>query len=74
MTETQVGARVERVRGEYLEMPGLSLTLPQAGRLWGVDQNSTERLLDVLAAQKFLTVTRAGSFVRRWDGSVEVAG
>jgi hypothetical protein len=25
----------DRVRGEYLEMPGLSLTEPQAQRLWG---------------------------------------
>ena len=27
-----------RIRGEYLEMPGLKLTLAQAQRLWGLDQ------------------------------------
>jgi hypothetical protein len=27
---------VERVLGEYREMPGLALTIEQARRLWGV--------------------------------------
>jgi hypothetical protein len=56
----------ERVRGEYLEMPGLSLTVPQAGRLWGVDsEEATRQLLESLVAQKFLVETQAGMFVRR---------
>ncbi len=28
---------LQRVRAEYLEMPGLKLTAPQARRLWGLD-------------------------------------
>jgi hypothetical protein len=28
---------VERVRAEFIEMPGLHLTLPQAARLWGLE-------------------------------------
>ena len=32
LTET-----VRRVRAEFLEMPGLKLTVQQAQRLWGVD-------------------------------------
>ena len=27
----------ERVRGEFREMPGLTLTVAQAGRLWSLD-------------------------------------
>jgi hypothetical protein len=30
---------LNRVRGEYAEMPGLTLTLAQAQRLWGLDRN-----------------------------------
>jgi hypothetical protein len=30
-----VASWIERVRGEYREMPGLSLTVRQAARLWG---------------------------------------
>ena len=26
---------VDRVRGEFMEMPGLQLTMAQAARLWG---------------------------------------
>ena len=33
-------ALVERARGEFLEMPGLRLTIPQAARLWGLDTDS----------------------------------
>lgn len=28
----------DRVRGEFLEMPGLRLTMPQARRLWGLEE------------------------------------
>jgi hypothetical protein len=49
-------------------MPGLSLTVPQAGRLWGVDPSASRRLLDALVDQKFLTVTNAGTFIRHDTG------
>jgi len=34
------------VRGEYLDMPGLTLTLAQAARLWGRDQAICAGLLN----------------------------
>ena len=37
---------LRRAEGEYREMPGLSLTLPQAARLWGLDCDTCERVLD----------------------------
>jgi hypothetical protein len=65
MTEANAQLLAARVREEYLEMPGLSLTVPQAGRLWGVDSDATRRLLASLVAQQFLTETQHGMFVRR---------
>ncbi len=54
---------IRRIRGEYLEMPGLSLTLPQAQRLWGLDQGFCHDLLNALVAAGFLVRTNAGAFV-----------
>jgi hypothetical protein len=55
---------LRRVQGEFLEMPGLRLTEPQARRLWNLDQESCEALLGILVDQKFLFKTRDGSFMR----------
>ena len=38
----------ERVRHEFVEMPGTSLTLAQAGRLFGVPTESCSRILSEL--------------------------
>lgn len=53
-----------RIRAEYLEMPGLSLTEKQACRLWGLDSRACAALLDELVAEQFLRRTRDGAFVR----------
>ncbi len=55
---------LRRVQGEFLEMPGLRLTEPQARRLWNLDQDSCAALLRILVDQKFLFKTRDGSFMR----------
>lgn len=55
---------LRRVRGEYLEMPGLSLTISQAQRLWGLDRATCETLLETLVDASFLRRTRSGAFVR----------
>lgn len=60
-------ALVERVRSEFLEMPGLRLTLPQAARLWGLDLTSCEAVVDVLVERAFLHRTASG-IVARVDG------
>jgi hypothetical protein len=39
-----------RVRAEYLEMPGLSLTLAQAARLFDVEQTRCAHVLRALVA------------------------
>lgn len=55
---------LRRVQGEFLEMPGLRLTEPQARRLWNLDQAACESLLGILVERKFLFKTRDGSFMR----------
>jgi hypothetical protein len=59
-----------RVRNEYLEMPGLSLTLGQAQRMWQLRRTECEHLLDALVDAGFLTRTSAGAFVRAGSGRV----
>ena len=53
-----------RVQAEYAEMPGLSLTLAQAQRLWAIDRQTCEKVFRVLTARGFLRVTRKGAFIR----------
>ena len=53
-----------RVRGEYREMPGLSLTIAQAQRLWSVDQAMCVRVFESLVGDKILRRTRRGRFIR----------
>ena len=57
-----------RARGEYLEMPGLSLTTAQAQRLWGLDRAACEMLLDALLRSGFLRRTTQGVY-RRADAA-----
>ena len=44
----QTHALVDRVRGEFNEMPGLQLTMAQAARLWGMDVVACRHIIDVL--------------------------
>ena len=53
---------VERVRGEFLEMPGLSPTLAQASRLFALSAGECEQVLDVLLASGFLKLGRDGQY------------
>ena len=59
-----LGAVLQRVQGEYIEMPGLRLTSAQAQRLWGLDRAACDELLSTLVDAKFLFRTRDGAFVR----------
>jgi hypothetical protein len=57
-------AIVRRVRAEFLEMPGLSLTVHQAARLWGVDHTACEAIIRTLVDAAFLRLTPSGTVVR----------
>jgi hypothetical protein len=43
-----------RIRGEYRELPGLRLTLPQAARLFNLELTGCERVFDALVREGFL--------------------
>jgi hypothetical protein len=64
---------MDRLRTEYIEMPGLVLTLPQAARLLGISSRQSERVLRQLIDAGFLvrdskkTYRRPARGHRGWD-------
>ena len=52
-----------RVRGEYREMPGLSLTVAQACRLWQLDARTCKSLFETLIRSGELYRTGNGRFI-----------
>lgn len=65
----QDDALLSRIRGEYLEMPGMRLTLQQAQRLCGIEPTVCRRVLDTLVAERFLRESD-GKYVRVTNGEV----
>ena len=61
---------VQRVRAEYLEMPGLSLRHEQVQRLCGLPPTVCQAVLDSLVSAKFLCLTSGGRYVRLTDGEI----
>ena len=61
---------LSRIRGEYLEMPGLRLKREQAQRLWGLDESTCARVLECLVDLKFLYRTVDGKYARLTEGVV----
>lgn len=55
---------LQRIQGEFVEMPGLRLTAAQAQRLWGLERDVCKALLGALVDAKFLAQTRDGAYVR----------
>lgn len=66
-THAEFAQRLERVKSEFLEMPGLRLTVAQAMRLFGLDQELSQDLLDVLVANGFLQRKQDSTYCRRLD-------
>lgn len=54
----------ERIRAEYDESPGLSLTEPQARRLWGLDPDTCATVLKELVDEHYLHLTATDMYVR----------
>ena len=59
---------VRRIRGEFIEMPGLKLTCAQARRLWGLDDEACANVLDALTEIDFLVRTADGQYSRPSEG------
>jgi hypothetical protein len=58
---------IERLRAEFLEMPGLRLSVAQTQRLCGVDQALCRQVLDTLVDAKFLRLNADGTYSRLGD-------
>jgi hypothetical protein len=55
---------LDRIRGEFREMPGLQLTLAQAQRLFGLDPTACRHVIDALVEASFLRWTASGTIVQ----------
>jgi ribosomal protein S25 len=60
---SSVESLVARVRAEYREMPGLSLTAAQASRLCGINVSVCEQVLRELVVEGVLHNTSSGAYV-----------
>lgn len=58
-------ATVARVRGEFDEMPGLSLAPDQARVLFGLADPASTWVLTRLVREGFLELTPTGAYIRR---------
>jgi hypothetical protein len=63
-SEEEFAAAVAQAKAHYVEMPGLTLTLAQASRLWALDMALCQDVLSTLVASRFLVRTRAIFFAR----------
>ena len=53
-----------RVRSEFLDLPGLTLSVPQVARMLGLRSEHAAAILQTLVSDRFLTETAAGSYHR----------
>jgi hypothetical protein len=61
---------LERIRAEYLEMPGLRLRAEQVQRLCGVERALCRMVLDTLVETSFLCMKPDGAYARLIDGGM----
>jgi len=55
---------IRRIRAEFLEMPGLRLTVAQAVKLWGLEEAVCRTVVDALVGASFLRWTSGGLITR----------
>ena len=65
--EDNMTGLLTRIRGEFMEMPGLRLTSAQAARLWAIDHRTSEWILDGLTTAGFLLRNRQGAYLLASD-------
>jgi DNA-binding IscR family transcriptional regulator len=59
-----IDADVLRIRHEFLDMPGLALTVAQTARLYALSATHAQALLDALVAEGFLDGRSGGGYRR----------
>jgi hypothetical protein len=55
---------LERIRAEFLEMPGMRLRVEQVQRLCAVERHVCEAALNALVDARFLRLVAGGMYVR----------
>lgn len=58
---------MQRVRTEYEEMPGLSVTVAQASRLWNIDAPTAREVLNAMVDVGYLSAGPCGFTLRAFD-------
>ena len=53
-----------RLRNEFLEMPGLRISVLQVARMLGLRSEHAAAILETLTSERFLTQTAAGLYHR----------
>ena len=71
--ESTVAAWLDRIRDEYLEVPGLHLTRRQVQRLSGLEPVTCEALLSALIDANVLRLNSQGAYVRAEVASGHIA-
>jgi hypothetical protein len=61
---------INRLRAEFLEMPGLRLTIAQAQRLCGLEGTLCRLVLESLVDAKFLNRDSNGTYTRLTEGAI----
>jgi hypothetical protein len=61
---------VDRVRLDFVEMPEMELTLPQAVRLWSLGMDDCRYVIDSLVDAGFLAWTPRRTIIRKGRGFI----
>ena len=61
---------INRLRAEYLEMPGLRLKSEHVQHLCGIERTMCQLVLNSLLASNFLCVEPDGHYARLTDGAI----
>lgn len=61
---------LERLRAEFLEMPGLRLTREQIRRFCGLEPSACSAALKTLVEEQFLCAKPDGTYARMTEGEV----
>jgi hypothetical protein len=64
---------LRRIWAEYAEMPGMSLTVAQGQRLWGLDESTCAAALEMLTAAGFLRKTVGDHYTRATEGRASLS-
>ena len=65
VADKAVAEWTKRIRAEYMEMPGLSLTRAQMRRLWPIDAPLIDAVVDGLLVSGFLECRPGYTYARR---------